>query len=167
MKISIHQHLALGWIVGAPWVFAPVMESAKRPDAGAVIAWGVAVVAVMILAVPMLLRWPAFRRWYGWMDVLSEQQRQALAQRNLRRYYQAAFDDGYVSRVIPYLWRLIGTAGGWLVLSIALPTGTGNPVFDALLVFSGWYPMGVMLLVIASCPLGHLIRERARRRRQP
>ncbi|WP_418884009.1 hypothetical protein, partial [Burkholderia vietnamiensis] len=30
-----------------PGVFAPVIENAKRPDAGAVMAWGVAIVAVM------------------------------------------------------------------------------------------------------------------------
>ena len=163
MKITIHQHMALGWIIGAPWVFAPVMEASKRPDAGAVIAWGVAVVAAMIVAVPMLLRWLAFRRWYGWTDALSERQRQALAQRNLRRYYQAAFDDGYVRRVMPYVWRLIGTAGAWMALTLALPTDTGHPAFNALVVFALWYPMGTMLVVFASWPLGHVIRDRANR----
>ncbi len=85
MKLNVHQHLALSWSVSAPWVFAPVLENAKRPDAGAVMAWGVAIVAVMILFTPLLLRWPTFRRWYGWTDALSERQRQALAQRNLHR----------------------------------------------------------------------------------
>ncbi len=66
----------------------------------------------MILFTPLLLRWPTFRRWYGWTDALSERQRQALAQRNLRRYYQSALDDGYVSRVMPYVWRIIWTVGG-------------------------------------------------------
>ena len=49
MKLSFHQHIALFWMIGAPGVFAPVIENAKRPDAGAVMAWGVAIVAVMIL----------------------------------------------------------------------------------------------------------------------
>jgi len=49
-------------MIGAPGIFAPVIENAKRPDAGAVIEWGVAIVAVMILFTPLLLRWPAFRR---------------------------------------------------------------------------------------------------------
>jgi hypothetical protein len=48
MKLSFHQHIALFWMIGAPGVFAPVIENAKRPDAGAVMA-GVAIVAVMIL----------------------------------------------------------------------------------------------------------------------
>ena len=103
MKLSFHQHIALFWMIGAPGVFAPVIENAKRPDAGAVMAWGVAIVAVMILFTPLLLRCPPFRRWYGRTDALSERQRQALAERGLRRYYQTAFDDGYVPRVMPYV----------------------------------------------------------------
>ncbi|MGK6584901.1 hypothetical protein MMF15_025075 [Enterobacter hormaechei] len=33
MKLSFHQHIALFWMIGAPGVFAPVIENAKRPDA--------------------------------------------------------------------------------------------------------------------------------------
>ena len=77
MKLSFHQHIALFWMIGAPGVFAPVIENAKRPDAGAVMAWGVAIVAVMILFTPLLLRCPPFRRWYGRTDALSERQRRA------------------------------------------------------------------------------------------
>jgi hypothetical protein len=112
MKLSFHQHIALFWMIGAPGVFAPVIENAKRPDAGAVMAWGVAIVAVMILFTPLLLRCPPFRRWYGRTDALSERQRQALAERGLRRYYQTAFDDGYVPRVMPYVWRIIQRSAG-------------------------------------------------------
>ena len=39
MKLTIHQQTALFWLIGAPGVFAPVMKNAKRPDAGAVMAW--------------------------------------------------------------------------------------------------------------------------------
>ena len=80
MKLSFHQHIALFWMIGAPGVFAPVIENAKRPDAGAVMAWGVAIVAVMILFTPLLLRCPPFRRWYGRTDALSERQRSGLGQ---------------------------------------------------------------------------------------
>nr|CEF90346.1 Hypotetical pretein [Citrobacter freundii] len=62
MKLSFHQHIALFWMIGAPGVFAPVIENAKRPDAGAVMAWGVAIVAVMILFTPLLLRCPLLIR---------------------------------------------------------------------------------------------------------
>lgn len=166
MKLSLHQHIALFWMIGAPGIFAPVIENAKRPDAGAVMAWGVAIVAVMILFTPLLLRWPTLRRWYGWTDALSERQRQALAQRNLRCYYQTAFDDGYVTRVMPYVWRIIWTVGGIMILTAVLPSDTGQPVFDALVVFSTWYPIGVMLLVFASWPLGRMLRARAQERQK-
>lgn len=166
MKLSLHQHIALFWIIGAPGIFAPVIENAKRPDAGAVMAWGVAIVAVMIiLFMPLLLmRWPTFRRWYGWTDALSERQRQALAQRNLRRYYQTAFGDSYVSRVMPYVWRIIWTVGGLIAVTTMLPSDTGLPAFDALVVFSTWYPVGVMLLVFVSWPLGRMLRARVQER---
>lgn len=160
MKLNIHQHIALGWVIGAPWVFAPVLASAKRPDAGGVLAWGIAITAVMILSVPALLRWPAFRRWYGWTDALSECQRQALAQHNLRLYYQVAFNDGYVSRVMPYAWRLIWTMAAMLVPSTLLPAATGIPVLDSLLLFPMWYPLGTLVLLFASCPIGRLLEAR-------
>lgn len=128
-------------------------------------AWGVAIVAVMILFTPLLLRCPPFRRWYGRTDALSERQRQALAERGLRRYYQTAFDDGYVPRVMPYVWRIIWTVGGLMAVTAVLPTNTGRPAFDALVVFSTWYPIGVMLLVFASRH-GRLIRQRAQERRK-
>jgi hypothetical protein len=164
VKLTIHQTTALWWLMSSPAVFAPVMTNAKRPDVGAVMAWGVCIVAAMILFMPLLIRWPAFRRWYGWTDALSEQQRQALVQRNLRRYYQTAFDDGYVSRVIPYLWRIIWTVGVAMAVTSVLPSNTGHPALDALMVFSTWYPMGVMLLAMASLPLGRLIEQRRKRR---
>ena len=166
MRLTIHQYTAVCWLIAATGVFAPAMEHAKRPDAGAVIAWGVAIVAVMILFTPLLLRWPTFRRWYGWTDALSERQRLALAQRNLHRYYQIAFDDGYVSRVMPYVWRIVCTVGGFLAVTTALPSYTGRPALDALMVFSTWYPMGVMLVIFASWPLGRLMRQRAQERRE-
>jgi hypothetical protein len=159
MKLSIHQHTALCWTIAAPAVFSPVIESAKRPDAGAVIMWGVAIVAAMILFTPVLLRWPTFRRLYCWTDALSDQQRKALGQRNLRHYYQTAFDDGYVSRVMPYMWRIIWTAGGMAVTAVLLSNNTGQPALDALLVFSTWYPTGVLLLIFVSLPLGRMTRH--------
>jgi len=165
MKLNVHQHLALSWAVTAPWVFAPVLESAKRPDAGAVMAWGVAIVAVIILVTPLLLRLPALRRWYRWTDALSEQQRQALAQRNLRRYYQTAFNDGYVSRVMPYVWRIIWTVGGLIAVTTVLPNDTGRPAFDALVVFLTWYPIGALLVVLASIPQGKRIPRKSENRK--
>jgi hypothetical protein len=39
-----------------------------------------------------------------------------------------------------------------MAVTAVLPTNTGRPAFDALVVFSTWYPIGVMLLVFASRP---------------
>lgn len=159
MKLTIHQGVALWWLMSSPAVFAPVMHNAKRLDAGAVMAYGVAWVAVMILVVPMLLRWEKFRVWYGWTEALSAQQRQALKQRNLRAYYKIAFDDGYASRVLPYLRRIMWSVGTLLAVTMLLPTSLGHPAIDGLLVFSPWYPMGVMVLVFASCPIGQMCKD--------
>lgn len=160
MRFNLHQHLALGWVLGAPWVFAPVLASAKRPDAGAVLAWGIAIVAVMILAVPVLLRSSVFRRWYGWTDALSQRQLHALAQRNRHLYYEVASNDGYVSRVTPYAWRLIWATATLLAPSMLLSDATGIPVLDALLLFPMWYPLGALVLLFASCPIGRLLETR-------
>jgi hypothetical protein len=163
-RLTLHQAVALWWVASAPWAFAPAIAVSPRPDAGAAVAWGYAFVTGMILTMPILLRWPAFRRWYGWADALSDQQRQALAQRDLRRYYRTAFDDGYLTRVMPYAWRIIWTIAGLMAVSAVLPSNTGRPALDALVVFSTWYPTGVMLLIIASWPLGRMVEERRKRR---
>ena len=135
MKLSFHQHIALFWMIGAPGVFAPVIENAKRPDAGAVMAWGVAIVAVMILfTLCCCAVHHSGAGMAGRMRCRSGSA--ALAERGLRRYYQTAFDDGYVPRVMPYVWRIIWTVGGLMAVTAVLPTNTGRPAFDALVVFS-------------------------------
>ena len=151
MKISIHQQLALCWAVGAPWTFALVLQQSTKPDAGAILAWGVVIVAVMILAAPILLRWPLFRRWYGWTDAMSDRQRHAIEERAFRRYYQVAFDDGYIGRLKQYVWRILATTGA-LVVVMNFAGHTGSPILDALALFSAWYPLGVMILIMASWP---------------
>ncbi|MGS6245444.1 hypothetical protein, partial [Enterobacter hormaechei] len=64
------------------------------------------------------------------------------------------------------LWSIIWTVCGLMALTAVLPTNTGRPAFDALYVFSTWYPIGVMLLLFASRPLGRLITKRAQQRRK-
>lgn len=151
MKISIHHYLALCWAIGAPWTFAPVLQQSTKPGSGAILAWGVVIVAVMIFVVPILLRWPLFRRWYGWADAMSERQRLAIEDRALRRYCQVAFDDGYISRLKPYVWRILATTSA-LVVMMNFAGHTGSPILDALALFSPWYPLGVLLLITTSWP---------------
>ena len=166
MKLSFHQHIALFWMIGAPGVFAPVIENAKTARCRR--RHGVkcrAIVAVMIL---FTLCCCAVHHSGAGMAGRMRCRAAApgAAERGLRRYYQTAFDDGYVPRVMPYVWRIIWTVGGLMAVTAVLPTNTGRPAFDALVVFSTWYPIGVMLLVFASRPLGRLIRQRAQERRK-
>ena len=164
MKLTIHQKVALSWLVITPVTFASVVASATRADAGVFMAWGVAMVAVMVLTMPTLLRWPVFRRWYAWTDALSERQRLALSQRNLSRYYQTGFEDGYLARVIPYFWRLTFTVFGLMALTSVLPSNSGLPALGGMIAVSVFYLMGVMFVVIASWPISQLIDERCGRR---
>ena len=122
------------------------------------LAEGIVLVTAMIAVVPLLLKWPRFRQWFCWTDALSERQRQALDHRDLRRYYQSAFEDGYVSRTLPYLKRIMGLIAVLMVVDMVIPKEIGGTTLAAITLFVSWYPMGVMLLVFASLPLGRLIR---------
>lgn len=160
LKLSLHQKIMLTWILSAPWAFSPLMAEAKRVNAGEVMAWGVIIVAVMILAAPKLLNSTILRRWYGWTDALSQRQLQALAQRNLSLYYRTALDDGYMSRLIPYLKRITWSVVSLLLVTALLPCDSGSPFLDALVAFSLWYPFGVMILILTSCPYASKKRGR-------
>lgn len=165
MKFSLHQCIAVFWIIWSSLIFIPLLKNANRNDLGTVLGWGIVIVTLMILVVPMMLHWQLFRRWYGWTDALSECQHQALIDRNLNRYYHVSFLDGYVSRVIPYLWRLTWTFGFLTALTAILPNNTGIPIYDALLFFSTWYPMGVILLIFISCPISKLISSKRHKKK--
>lgn len=60
----------------------------------------------------------------------------------------------------------IHAGGGLMAPTTVLPSNTGRPAFDALVVFSTWYPIGVTLLVFASWPLGRMVRARVQERRK-
>ena len=115
-----------------PGVFAPVIENAKRPDAGAVMA-GVAIVAVMILS-PLCccVVHHSGAGMAGRMVVGAAAP--GVAERGLRRYYQTAFDDGYAPRDALRVAHHL-TVGGLMAVTAVLPTNTGRPAFDALVVF--------------------------------
>lgn len=157
MHLSIHQRAALIWLLASPMVFAPTLQIAKRPDAGLFLAQGIALVTIMIAIVPILLKWPRFRRWFCWTDALSENQRQAIAQRDLRRYYQCAFDERYLASVLPYIKRIAVPA----VVFLALPTKIDSfPSLEVVSIYGPMYPIAVLLLIFASCPVGRLLRAR-------
>ncbi len=166
MTLSIHQRAAIAWLFASSTAFAPLLQVAKRPDTGVMLAQGIVLVTAMIAVVPLLLKWPSFRRWFCWTDALSEQQRQALAQRDLRRYYQSAFEDGYVSRTLPYLKRIMGLIAVLMVVDMVMPREIGGTTLAVITLFASWYPMGVMLLLTASWPLSRILLARAQERRK-
>ena len=67
---------------------------------------------------------------------------------------------------LPIFWRIIWTVGGLMAMTTVMPSNTGWPTFDALVVFSTWYPIGVMLLVLASWPLGRMLCAKGLERRK-
>lgn len=156
--ITIHQKTALWWLIASPGVFAPALANSQRQDAGAVLAWGVTTVAVMILGCPWLLRWHPITRWCGWTQKLSTRQRKAIAELQVRGYYRAALEDGYLERALPCVRRLMLTACGLLAASVSLPSDTGLAGWDALVIFVPWYPMGAAIVAVASLPHSRFLR---------
>lgn len=161
--MTIHQKIALWWLFGSLWVFVPALQNSPLSNVGTVLAWGVGEVAVMTLFAPFLLLWPLLRRCYGWTDAYSAAQRKALAQKNVNLYYQTAFDDGYLSRVLPYLKRMIYLNACLAVVGMSLPTNFGHPAFAAFIGFGRLYPFGVLLWVLASMPLVRMVKEQLKR----
>jgi hypothetical protein len=159
MKFSIHQQIALLWALSASSSFAPVLRTAKRGNANEVIAWGIIIVAVAILLSPMVLQWGVLRRWFGWTDALSAGQLEAIRARDLRRYYRIAYEDGYVSRVLPFLRRVAWMVIGFMVITLPMPQA-GVAALDALIVFTPLYPLGLMAVILASMPVARLFKQK-------
>lgn len=158
MAFSIHQRAAFTWLLASSIAFAPVLQIAKRPDSGVFLAQGIALVTIMIAVVPVLLKWPRFRRWFCWTDALSGRQLQAIAQRDLGRYYQCAYEERYLTSVLPYLKRIAVPT----VLLLALPLKVdGFAALEVISVFGPMYPIAVLFLICASCPIGRMLQARS------
>ncbi|MGS6264667.1 hypothetical protein ACVGWD_02320, partial [Enterobacter asburiae] len=63
-------------------------------------------------------------------------------------------------------WAFMWRVGGLLALTAVVPTNTGRPALEALVLLSTWNPIGVMLLFFGSRPFGRLIRHRQHERRK-
>lgn len=157
MKLDIHQCAAFWWVCGAGFVFAPVLAASSRPDVGHVLAQGILLVTICIAACPLLLRWSLFRRLFCWTDAMSPEQRSALTRRSLREYYHVSGGNGYGSRVVPYILRI-------LILGVFLPGAvTSLMPYSALSAFGTWYPLGVSVLAMSTLPWPTLIAARRQR----
>ena len=155
--MSIHQRAALWWVLSAPFVWAPALASARKPEAGHLIAELVVIVTICIAVCPLLLCVRRFRQWFCWTDAWSSAQRAAINRRDLRAYYKATANSGYVGRLKPYVYRLTATSAVLLVLSCLL---RGQIAF--LMLAAGFYPLGVTILCLASLPLSSFVPMRRR-----
>jgi hypothetical protein len=155
MKLDIHQYVAFWWVMGAAFVFAPVVAASTRADGGPLIAQGILLVTVCIAACPLLLRWRLFRSLFCWTDALSVEQRTALTRRDIQQYYRLTANDGYVRRVKPYLLRILVVEAILDVMSAAMPDSVWS-------VFGTWYPLGVLILAMSSLPWPSFMARRKR-----
>ena len=158
MKIvpSIHQFAVVTWIN---------IVVSSGPRVSDLSAQGMVVVAVMISVVPLLLKWSYFRHWFCWTDAFSERQWKSLKQRNLRLFYQTGYDDGYISRVNPYLKRILIAAFVLLAIEVFVPNLIFGFDFKAVWLFAPLYPLSVFLLALASFPYMKKLLTSSKRRK--
>lgn len=74
--------------------------------------------------------------------------------------------DGCVSRTLPYFKRIMGLIVVLMVADTVMPKEIGGTTLAVITLFASWYPIGVMLLLAASWPLGKMLRARAQERRK-
>lgn len=160
MRLGFHQNIALSWLFGSSFGLGPLLAEAKAEDAGTIIAYGVVFVTAMILVVPLMLRWPRFKAWFCWTDAMSDAQREALEQREVRRYYQIAFENGYVARLVPYAWRLMMLGAGATAIGPIFDGSIKTPLAKAIVAFLPFYPMGAVLMAMASLPLIKILQKK-------
>jgi hypothetical protein len=152
LKLSIHQHAAITWLLASPMAFSPLLKATTRPDAEMIVAQGILLVTAITAVVPLLLKWPSFRRWFCWTEALSERQRHTLVRCDLRLYYLIGFKDGYISRVLPYTKRIVGLFFFLMVVDMVMPKDICGATLDVITMFPSLYLMGVVLLQFVSCP---------------
>lgn len=163
MRLSFHQNIALSWLLGSSFGFGPLLAEAKAADAGAIIGYGVVFVTAMILVAPLMLHWPRFKAWFCWTDAMSDAQRQALEQRDVRHYYRIASENGYGARLAPYARRLMMLVVGATAIGFVLDGSINTPLATAVVVFLPFYPMGALLMALASVPLIKIWQKKFRR----
>ncbi|MBR8043183.1 hypothetical protein KDW40_01720 [Burkholderia cenocepacia] len=152
LRLDIHQYTAVLWLAFAWFFLVPAGRMARNPHAAHVIGYVVLIMTLAIAACPLALRWGHFRTLFRWTDAISEAQRQTLAQRNLLAFYRQGAEDGYVSRLLPYLWRILAVNGVLVIGASFLPAGSP---FIAL----SWYPFMVMTYASSTVPWVYLVRR--------
>ena len=152
MKLSIHQFGAMCWVTIAVVIFYPISMASPMPHANIIFKCCIVQVTAMYFYIPLLLKWPTFRRWYCWTDAMSERQFQAFSKTSIQQYNQTAFykddEERYLSALKPYIRRLSWTAAGLFVLSILLQKDL--VLVSIVFSFSVFYPLSVLFMVYVS-----------------
>lgn len=160
MRISIHQQAALIWLFSSTVVLSPIIHLSPKPSAGFLLWIGIATVTVMIAIVPLFLKWESFRKTFCWTDALSTKERKLLSERRAGDFYQAAYDDGYVMRLKPYLILVGIVAICWAILPELILLKFENDVLQSVYIFSSWYVSGVFILMAATVPFPQILRSK-------
>ena len=113
----------IAWLFASPAAFAPLLQVAKRPDTGAMLAQGIVLITAMIARVPLLLKWTTFRRWFCWTDALSERQRQALALRLVTPWQNISSQSTKATQMRTSSIEALASARACIAEEAILPTG--------------------------------------------
>jgi hypothetical protein len=142
--------------MGVSLVLGPVYGVLSVSFARSFVAWGVAVVSLLLVVTPVALRVRPLRYLFRWTDAMSLEQRAALAERDLRRYYQLAGEQGYADRLLRYLCALTFL----LLCALLLPYEPDWPnAVQAVVVFIPVYLVGSIVLMLASAPVVPILRR--------
>lgn len=138
-------YVSLFWLCAALPIWTPVVVSAKKPDAGLLIAVGVMTVAVLIILCPWLARFSVFRAMFCWTDALSERALKALRARDLISFRRIASAEQYRARVKPYLKRMLIAI--YAVMAVCILAPEEFRVLGAVGMFGVLYGATVVCLV--------------------
>lgn len=158
--LSIHQAAALWWLFGSSFVIFPVLNSPNLPlGAGRLIWVGICTVTTIIAVVPLLLKLKFFRVWFGWTDALTQVEISHLQNKRLGIYYQAVYESGYVSRLLPYFVRVFLAFSVSVVLDALSQSFSSSSALHAITGTAPVYLLGVIFLMGLSSPLVKILRQ--------
>ena len=116
--------------------------------------------AIIIVVAPFLLKIQLFRRWYGWTDAMSDDQKLSISKGALWDYYKISYENRYIKRVFPYFIR-ISTTGfilGFMGDIIRLIGADYIGWIDQLC----FYPLFLSLIIAITVPFFHRFKHGAK-----
>ncbi|MCE1175751.1 MAG: hypothetical protein LWW76_01345 [Burkholderiales bacterium] len=116
--------------------------------------------AIIIVVAPFLLKIQLFRRWYGWTDAMSDEQKLVISKGAILDYYKISYENKYITRVFPYFSRTCATG---FVLGFM-----GDMVRLVGAEYIGWigqlcfYPLFLSLIIATTVPFFHRFKYGAK-----